>query len=364
MDSDLSAIKTLKENFTAQSEKSLRWRGSCSRFHRASSMPLDRQQSTATPHRPKDHRLSRGATKHAPPKMMSTAGTVEANDHKMSADFQKLNRLLMTGRTLSDSLERLVEETNHSVPSSDSQDDLAHHRHRRHQHHNHHPSKQSAKTREDGKWFGRGKTSDRAGSRLINLREISSSAPLIEIVESGSKGYLDATNQGPGHCDGGRQGGKKDARTHARIDVPLTPDIRVHIASDSDMDQDEDVDPSRHELEPETTRLPVALDGLIDSLHCIADQRARLADESQPLMDDADQQTVTNNQPLNAQTVSPTNYLRDQIAALFQVSDNKLALKLFGNKNALLREKLRQKAVGNCVIHPCSSFRSVGFHSY
>ena len=50
-------------------------------------------------------------------------------------------------------------------------------------------------------------------------------------------------------------------------------------------------------------------------------------------------------------------FLRDQIISFFQPSDNKLAMKLFGNKNALLKEKLRQKAVGNWVIHPCSSFR-------
>ena len=52
-----------------------------------------------------------------------------------------------------------------------------------------------------------------------------------------------------------------------------------------------------------------------------------------------------------------TTSFKDQIMAFFQVSDNKLALKLFGNKNALLKEKQRQKDVGNWVIHPCSSFR-------
>ena len=56
---------------------------------------------------------------------------------------------------------------------------------------------------------------------------------------------------------------------------------------------------------------------------------------------------------------SPTNYLRDQIVAFFQPSDNKLAMKLFGNKNALMKEKLRQRAAGNWVIHPCSNFRLV-----
>ena len=58
---------------------------------------------------------------------------------------------------------------------------------------------------------------------------------------------------------------------------------------------------------------------------------------------------------------SPSNYLKDQIIAFFQPSDNKLAMKLFGNKNALMKEKMRQKEAGNWVIHPCSNFRSVLF---
>jgi len=63
--------------------------------------------------------------------------------------------------------------------------------------------------------------------------------------------------------------------------------------------------------------------------------------------------------PTHRASSSPTNYLRDQIVAFFQPSDNKLAMKLFGNKNALIKEKLRQKAAGNWVIHPCSNFRLV-----
>lgn len=56
---------------------------------------------------------------------------------------------------------------------------------------------------------------------------------------------------------------------------------------------------------------------------------------------------------------SAAGYLRDQISSLFQVSDNKLALKLFGSRNALQKEKQRQKESGDFVIHPCSSFRFV-----
>ncbi|XP_025077225.1 uncharacterized protein LOC112553938 isoform X4 [Pomacea canaliculata] len=57
------------------------------------------------------------------------------------------------------------------------------------------------------------------------------------------------------------------------------------------------------------------------------------------------------------QKPSPTSYLKDQILTFFQPSDNKLAMKLFGNKNALMKEKMRHKSVGNWVIHPCSNFR-------
>jgi len=49
--------------------------------------------------------------------------------------------------------------------------------------------------------------------------------------------------------------------------------------------------------------------------------------------------------------------LRDQFVSFFQVSDNKLAMKLFGNKNALVKEKLRHEATGHWIIHPCSDFR-------
>ena len=59
----------------------------------------------------------------------------------------------------------------------------------------------------------------------------------------------------------------------------------------------------------------------------------------------------------DASRLSPSNFLKDQIISFFQPSDNKLAMKLFGNKNALMKEKLRQKAAGNWVIHPCSNFR-------
>ncbi|KAK2718797.1 potassium/sodium hyperpolarization-activated cyclic nucleotide-gated channel 3-like isoform X2 [Artemia franciscana] len=51
------------------------------------------------------------------------------------------------------------------------------------------------------------------------------------------------------------------------------------------------------------------------------------------------------------------SFLRNQLQALFQPTDNKLAMKLFGSKKALMKERIRQKAAGHWIIHPCSSFR-------
>ncbi|RWS28124.1 Potassium/sodium hyperpolarization-activated cyclic nucleotide-gated channel 2-like protein, partial [Leptotrombidium deliense] len=47
------------------------------------------------------------------------------------------------------------------------------------------------------------------------------------------------------------------------------------------------------------------------------------------------------------------SFMRHQIEALFQPSDNKLAMKLFGSKKALMKERLRQKESGLWIIHPC-----------
>jgi hypothetical protein len=44
-------------------------------------------------------------------------------------------------------------------------------------------------------------------------------------------------------------------------------------------------------------------------------------------------------------------------------ADNKLAMKLFGSKKALMKERVRQKAAGHWIIHPCSSFRFLLFSS-
>ncbi|CAB3379709.1 Hypothetical predicted protein [Cloeon dipterum] len=50
-------------------------------------------------------------------------------------------------------------------------------------------------------------------------------------------------------------------------------------------------------------------------------------------------------------------FIKNHLQALFQPTDNKLAMKLFGSKKALMKERIRQKAAGHWVIHPCSNFR-------
>nr|XP_040572916.1 potassium/sodium hyperpolarization-activated cyclic nucleotide-gated channel 3-like isoform X1 [Lepeophtheirus salmonis] len=50
-------------------------------------------------------------------------------------------------------------------------------------------------------------------------------------------------------------------------------------------------------------------------------------------------------------------WVRHQLQNIFQPTDNKLAMKLFGSKKALIQERVRQKAAGHWIIHPCSSFR-------
>ncbi|CAH8484321.1 unnamed protein product [Schistosoma guineensis] len=50
-------------------------------------------------------------------------------------------------------------------------------------------------------------------------------------------------------------------------------------------------------------------------------------------------------------------HLKEQFFAFFQPTGNKLAMKLFGTKLALDRERLRQEQQGDWIIHPCSNFR-------
>ncbi|ESO13016.1 hypothetical protein HELRODRAFT_159613 [Helobdella robusta] len=58
----------------------------------------------------------------------------------------------------------------------------------------------------------------------------------------------------------------------------------------------------------------------------------------------------------NIKSANGSSFLKEQIISFFQPSDNKLAMKLFGNKKALMKEKMRQQEAGNWIIHPCSNF--------
>lgn len=51
------------------------------------------------------------------------------------------------------------------------------------------------------------------------------------------------------------------------------------------------------------------------------------------------------------------SYIKSYFASMLQPSDNKLAMKLFGSKKGVLKEKIRQQEVGHWIIHPCSNFR-------
>ncbi|KAF5404082.1 hypothetical protein PHET_02413 [Paragonimus heterotremus] len=54
---------------------------------------------------------------------------------------------------------------------------------------------------------------------------------------------------------------------------------------------------------------------------------------------------------------STSSYLKEQFFSFFQPTGNKLAMKLFGTKRALNKEKLRQERQGKWIVHPCSNFR-------
>ncbi|CAF3589604.1 unnamed protein product [Rotaria socialis] len=60
---------------------------------------------------------------------------------------------------------------------------------------------------------------------------------------------------------------------------------------------------------------------------------------------------------INDSTLKSSSTIVSYFMDLFKPSDNKLALKLFGSRKGLLKERLRQQRAGHCIIHPCSNFR-------
>ncbi|XP_050423418.1 potassium/sodium hyperpolarization-activated cyclic nucleotide-gated channel 1 isoform X2 [Adelges cooleyi] len=49
--------------------------------------------------------------------------------------------------------------------------------------------------------------------------------------------------------------------------------------------------------------------------------------------------------------------VRGRLSAVFEPSCNRLSMKIFGSKKAVLKERYRQRSLGVWVIHPCSKFR-------
>lgn len=105
---------------------------------------------------------------------------------------------------------------------------------------------------------------------------------------------------------------------------------------------------------------------------CVKDSSGNVLDRDDvslygtPKDEDYDPQlTFNNNQGtynMDSSKLGGPSFMRHQIEALFQPSDNKLAMKLFGSKKALMNERLRQKESGHWIIHPCSTFRFVCSH--
>lgn len=53
-----------------------------------------------------------------------------------------------------------------------------------------------------------------------------------------------------------------------------------------------------------------------------------------------------------------SNFLKNQLQSWFQPTDNRLAMKLFGSKKALVKERIRQKTAGHWVIDLFIQFTS------
>ena len=136
---------------------------------------------------------------------------------------------------------------------------------------------------------------------------------------------------------------------------------------------------------PRPTLPPADGNGASDSLVTAADDSELVSDYISPEMNYREQKVriqsltdegslygtpreeVQHGVPLATVSSPPTSpsahfepkqgFIRYQLSNLFQPTDNKLAMKLFGSKKALMKERIRQKAAGHWIIHPCSNFR-------
>lgn len=53
----------------------------------------------------------------------------------------------------------------------------------------------------------------------------------------------------------------------------------------------------------------------------------------------------------------PRTAVMTGLRAVFEPSVNRLSMKIYGSEKAVLKERLRQRALGAWVVHPCSKFR-------
>lgn len=104
------------------------------------------------------------------------------------------------------------------------------------------------------------------------------------------------------------------------------------------------------------------------SIHSISQFHSHLCPQHQALNKEcetcAKQADVAASNNTNQSNIEENNepkaaysYLKSYFVSMLQPSDNKLAMKLFGSKKGVLKEKLRQQEVGHWIIHPCSNFR-------
>ncbi|CAH1797197.1 unnamed protein product [Owenia fusiformis] len=150
--------------------------------------------------------------------------------------------------------------------------------------------------------------------------------------------------------------------TNTRINTPrtlngqdsqLNPTITITVESDDESIMSDYINPNQNYKDPNMIS-PVDMSGSKkDGIQFIGDEASLYGTPKEELPIQDDESSAS-----DIKVHSGGSFLRDQIISFFQPSvDNKLAMKLFGNRSALMREKQRQTAAGNWVIHPCSNFR-------
>ncbi|KAI0984507.1 hypothetical protein GJ496_008305 [Pomphorhynchus laevis] len=73
-------------------------------------------------------------------------------------------------------------------------------------------------------------------------------------------------------------------------------------------------------------------------------------------LNDINAEFVTNSSKQGSSRTTNANFVQ-YMMSLITPTDNKLSMKLFGSRRAVLQEKKRQEDEGRLIIHPCSTFR-------